>query len=374
MTENNDLFRNPNDLDKKPIINKDIDYDQYNNDFYQQQRNRKIDTLLILTYVLISLIAGFIGGLIKTHEYGYLSEAIDNVEVTTPITFTVTDNINEDTTEIDEVYPFAITINGEITNNSEYFIPLLEIPIEFFDEAGKSIGILQVIHKDFEVGETYIIEESTVSSINPDRIETNLRIDAPSRFYSIINLTQSLILFGLFIFIARMSLIIDWKNFKSNKAYNMGLILKGFLFIYIAAFLSQTLLNLLGVTSTSQNEMMIQSLFEKNLFDISVLFILLVVLTPVIEELIFRKVIYNFVESKTNHILAILSSGIIFGLMHVIQYGDFLQSIPYVMMGLVFGYIYHNSRKNIFVVIGVHTVNNFISWLLSVLAVYGLII
>jgi membrane protease YdiL (CAAX protease family) len=120
--------------------------------------------------------------------------------------------------------------------------------------------------------------------------------------------------------------------------------------------------------------MMIQSLFEKNLFDISVLFILLVVLTPVIEELIFRKVIYNFVESKTNHILAILSSGLIFGLMHVIQYGDFLQSIPYVMMGLVFGYIYHNSRKNIFVVIGVHTINNFISWLLSVLAVYGLII
>ena len=374
MTENNDLFRDPNDLNKKPIINKDIDYDQYNNDFYQQQRNRKIDTLLILTYVLISLIAGFIGGLIKTHEYGYLSEAIDNVEVTTPITFTVTDNISEDTAEIDEVYPFAITINGEITNNSEYFIPLLEIPIEFFDEAGKSIGILQVIHKDFEVGETYIIEESTVSSINPDRIETNLRIDAPSRFYSIINLTQSLILFGLFIFIARMSLIIDWKNFKSNKAYNMGLILKGFLFIYIAAFLSQTLLNLLGVTSTSQNEMMIQSLFEKNLFDISVLFILLVVLTPVIEELIFRKVIYNFVESKTSHILAILSSGLIFGLMHVIQYGDFLQSIPYVMMGLVFGYIYHNSRKNIFVVIGVHNINNFISWLLSVFAVYGLII
>ncbi|MDP3129775.1 MAG: CPBP family intramembrane metalloprotease, partial [Bacillota bacterium] len=71
--------------------------------------------------------------------------------------------------------------------------------------------------------------------------------------------------------------------------------------------------------------------------------------------------------------LPILISGLIFGLMHVATAGDLPQAIPYVMMGFVFGYAYWSSGRNIYVTMGVHFLNNFISFLIYVAALYGFI-
>jgi membrane protease YdiL (CAAX protease family) len=57
--------------------------------------------------------------------------------------------------------------------------------------------------------------------------------------------------------------------------------------------------------------------------------------------------------------------------MHVISYGDFIQSIPYIFMGGIFGFVYHWSRNNIYVTIGVHFINNFLAFALYALAVLG---
>jgi membrane protease YdiL (CAAX protease family) len=60
--------------------------------------------------------------------------------------------------------------------------------------------------------------------------------------------------------------------------------------------------------------------------------------------------------------------------MHVASYGDFLQAIPYVARGCVFGYIYWSSNKNIHVAMSVHFINNFISFAIYVAALYGIAI
>jgi hypothetical protein len=118
-----------------------------------------------------------------------------------------------------------------------------------------------------------------------------------------------------------------------------------------------------GVQAGSENEQMIGSMFSNDPIQLAMLFFLLCVFTPLVEELIFRKVLYRFVDRRFGPIAAIISSGLVFGLMHVISFGDFVQAIPYVMMGMVFGVIYHRARKNIIIPIGVHFINNLVSFL-----------
>lgn len=127
----------------------------------------------------------------------------------------------------------------------------------------------------------------------------------------------------------------------------------------------------LGVTASSENESAIAGMFIDDPLQLVMLFFLLCVFTPIVEEIVFRKIICGFFERKIGKIWAILLSGAIFGLMHVVAYGDFVQSIPYITMGAVFGYIYFRSEKNIYVTIGVHFLNNLISYLFYLLPLLG---
>jgi len=110
--------------------------------------------------------------------------------------------------------------------------------------------------------------------------------------------------------------------------------------------------------------MSIQAMFESNAVVIVMLFFLLCIFTPIVEEVVFRKVLFGYFEPKLGPIISILLSGSIFGVMHVIGAGDFIQVIPYVLMGFAFGYIYYRSEKNIWVPIIVHFINNFIVFLI----------
>ena len=85
---------------------------------------------------------------------------------------------------------------------------------------------------------------------------------------------------------------------------------------------------------------------------------------PIVEELIYRKTIKNIFINKT---LAIIASGLIFGIAHVIgtyqSLQDLLYIIPYGSFGAVFMYIFIDS-KNIWSTITIHFMHNTILLLL----------
>lgn len=120
------------------------------------------------------------------------------------------------------------------------------------------------------------------------------------------------------------------------------------------AFFSQTLVNLLqrlifGEVEQSQNTLEIMS--------ISInypLFILLVtVVGPILEELIFRKIIFGEIYKRSNFILATAVSSLLFALVHV----DFTHLLVYFVMGIVFSFLYVKTKR-IIVPIVAHVLMN----------------
>ncbi len=358
MNEFDDLF------DKQPE-------QQYSNEnqnideFYKHANNQKKNGILLMVYVLVSLVFSFASGVVFDLQYPESDTILANIVVIADPAIDVSDNT-------DEQYPYLISINGTLQNNTEYDLPKLWVDFEFFDEDGTSYGVYTVSEEGILKGDSFTLNDSVETDFDPATYTVKYGFDASDNFYTVLSLLPVMISAALFLLIDKDSFKSDLSKFKLDVRKNIGYIVSGFFMVYAALLVSNLLLTLLGETGTSQNEMAIQNLFSDDPLQLVMLFLLLCVFTPVVEEVIFRKVIYNFFEPKTNHIVAIIATGVIFGLMHVIAYGDFIQSIPYITMGMTFGYIYYRSNKNIFVTIGVHFANNLLAYVLYILMVYGI--
>ncbi|MDE5715944.1 MAG: CPBP family intramembrane metalloprotease, partial [Anaeroplasmataceae bacterium] len=99
-------------------------------------------------------------------------------------------------------------------------------------------------------------------------------------------------------------------------------------------------------------------------------FVSVVLIAPLVEELIYRKAIFNLLEKKPIW-LSYLVSGICFMIPHMISsigkfsVGDWLfMCIPYLSSGLMLCGIYHYTGKNIYASWFAHFVNNFIAFIL----------
>lgn len=117
-----------------------------------------------------------------------------------------------------------------------------------------------------------------------------------------------------------------------------------------------------------------QQLFENYLSGQPLaMFIQAVIFAPMLEELLFRGIIFRTLRTKGRLLAHVVAAGL-FGLLHVysgLLDGDITQLVhmlPYVLMGLAFGYAYE-KKGTIFVPIIIHALNNFIAILLSLLLV-----
>ena len=90
-----------------------------------------------------------------------------------------------------------------------------------------------------------------------------------------------------------------------------------------------------------------------------------VVCAPIVEELIFRGIIFRSFR-KINVYLALFVSSFTFGFIHISSYvlsGDmsqWIQMLPYMAMGFVFGLAYEKT-KSISIPMYLHFINNLIS-------------
>lgn len=154
-----------------------------------------------------------------------------------------------------------------------------------------------------------------------------------------------------------------WAYFKSLGLATIGkLSLVGYGSIYIISLITNLIVQLIDSGSESANQVGIETILEACPIP---MIIAVVVFAPLLEELIFRGIIYRFVR-KINWVLAMVVSGFLFGFIHVssaVFAGDIsqlLQILPYMAMGMVFSYFYEKS-KSIAVPMYLHFLNNFIS-------------
>lgn len=174
------------------------------------------------------------------------------------------------------------------------------------------------------------------------------------------------------------------KDFFKTKSHIL-LVLKdvviGFILLYAASIISNMILLVLNITRASNNQTDIETMIAScSNIELVLFSLILVVVTPLIEELIFRKSLFGFLKKYNfSSTKIILVSALIFGGIHVFTsiisliltaapfmdiLTEFLLVIPYVAMGLALSYSYEKSKQNIFVPTLIHVANNLLSLIL----------
>lgn len=174
---------------------------------------------------------------------------------------------------------------------------------------------------------------------------------------------SNIILLIILFFMYKKELKKEWMIFKSKFLENIDIGFKCWIIGLFGMVFFNFIFNVILQGGQANNEQAVQSM-------ISSLPWLMVInaglVAPFIEEIIFRKAFKNLFNNKW---LFILSSGIIFGLMHVITSSynilDFLYFIPYSSLGIAFAYMYHKT-DTVFTSTFMHIMHNTILILFSI--------
>jgi uncharacterized protein len=120
-----------------------------------------------------------------------------------------------------------------------------------------------------------------------------------------------------------------------------------------AAFAGQMLAAMiemaLGIVPGSENT---SNLLEA-VRDVPAFVLIVVIFAPVLEEIIFRKIIFGEIYKRTNFFVAVLISALLFGVVHM----ELLHLLTYFSMGVVFAGLYVLTKR-IIVPIVVHSLMN----------------
>lgn len=153
----------------------------------------------------------------------------------------------------------------------------------------------------------------------------------------------------------------DFKKTFSLQKINLKQILGGIL-IWMGGFVLINLITQITLYLFPQNMEVAEALTDAIIIkDNLVLNLVIVALMPAIcEEIFFRGFIFTSFKGKDSSKIAIITSGILFGFMHM----DFLRIIPTSILGIIFAYTVYKS-ESIFIAMILHFINNSIAVLVS---------
>ncbi|WP_207640712.1 CPBP family intramembrane glutamic endopeptidase [Weissella ceti] len=112
--------------------------------------------------------------------------------------------------------------------------------------------------------------------------------------------------------------------------------------------------------SSSANQQAVESVFNTGTFGIVFMAVSAVIVAPILEELIFRGLIFNYLTPTIRWWGSCLLSGAVFAYIHVMVDFSFITFTPYFIIGTVLGFIYYKTGK-IQYAIGAHMLSNAIS-------------
>lgn len=187
----------------------------------------------------------------------------------------------------------------------------------------------------------------------------NIDITATTDKEYLLYLTISnLILLMIFFIIYRKTLIEDFKKYIKNFNTNIEQSIKYWLIGFIIMIVSNLIITNILNKPLAGNEQEV-----RNYINISPLPMIFntVIYAPLTEELAFRKSIKDIIKNKW---IYILTSGLIFGMLHISSYitswTDLIYLIPYSSLGISFALLYHKTN-NIYSTITIHTLHNLLA-------------
>ncbi len=155
----------------------------------------------------------------------------------------------------------------------------------------------------------------------------------------------------------------DFCAFKEKKyVYYIIMVISAIIFFIISFGISKISDHFVG---KSKNELVLESVFKFKGLGI-IMLLITSICGVIVEELIYRKAIFNLLKDK-NRWIPILVSTIMFALPHVISttnasVSDFIIiCIPYFVAAFIFAVSYEFSGRNIYFTMLMHFTNNFIT-------------
>lgn len=109
----------------------------------------------------------------------------------------------------------------------------------------------------------------------------------------------------------------------------------------------------LGIKQGSENTASLLSITDVA----PIIIIAIVFFGPVLEEFVFRRVIFGSLVQTTNFFVAALVSSIVFAIIHL----DFPHIIIYAISGFIFAFLYHKTKRIITSIIAHMMLNGFIT-------------
>jgi membrane protease YdiL (CAAX protease family) len=157
-------------------------------------------------------------------------------------------------------------------------------------------------------------------------------------------------------------LFIEERDIKISKKVLTKKIFMNYAFMYLAMLVANPLIAQFTDTDQSQNQSAIADAIRSD-----ALFVIIsaVVMAPIVEEIVFRGVLYRKLRKHNRYLFAILMSVITFGFMHIFQSVfegnvlDYPYIIIYIILGLFFVRIYEETGK-LSGAIWLHVLNNVI--------------
>jgi len=227
----------------------------------------------------------------------------------------------------------------------------------------------------------YIFTMYILASIIAITLFLTLRHEFPNNPYNetlaltLTNLLAYATMTFTFLFILNKYYSDQMKKFKNRIFYYIGIAIIAWISSLFLTIFIEIVMQILNFTPrTSQNQEAIVDTFKFPLLTIP----MIIFGAPIIEETIFRGVIFNFARNlklpfKMNIILAFFLSATLFGAIHVLssflQTGDkteLLLGITYASAGLVLTILYYVTN-NIFVPILMHMIQNTFSVIIIIL-------
>ncbi|MCA1064740.1 type II CAAX endopeptidase family protein (plasmid) [Rossellomorea sp. AcN35-11] len=187
-------------------------------------------------------------------------------------------------------------------------------------------------------------------------IEDFDKLDALSRgYWLVISFVTGLILVWI-MESKRVPLTAIEKADPISKGNSVAWVFGGVVLVFIGQAIAVQIESAIGITSGSQNTQGLINLIKL----VPLVVFVVVVIGPILEEFIFRKIIFGVMYEKTNFVVAALVSSLLFALIHF----EFEHIIIYTTMGFSLAFIY-KMTKRLIVPIMVHILMNAMVFLIQ---------
>lgn len=149
-----------------------------------------------------------------------------------------------------------------------------------------------------------------------------------------------------------------WEVFKGEKASigaSIGWGIIGFFLVFLGQTIGAYIELALGIDMGSENTEAIMGVTKVA----PIMILATVFLGPILEELVFRRVIFGSIIQNYNFWIASIISAIVFAAIHM----DFTHILLYTICGMIFAFLYHKTKRLLTPIIAHILLNGFVTFI-----------